>query len=55
MRIIYECGCDGKECERHKVVIGENGNVIEAKMERCNGCKRNNFIGEPWIRISVRY
>lgn len=53
MRIVYECGYDGKECENYRVKLDKNGNVIEPKF-KCyeeHKCSRCYFMGEPWARI----
>lgn len=55
MRIIYECGYDGNECEKYKVKLDENGNIKPQCFE-CdkNGCERCYFMGKPWARISLK-
>ena len=54
MKVIYECGYDGKKCELYKVKLDKEGNVKEQKFECQGKCDRCHFMGEPWARVVMK-
>ena len=62
MKVIYECGYDGNECENYKVELDSEGNVIEKEFKCClyftnDGqvqCDRCYFSGKPWTRVVLK-
>lgn len=55
MKVAYICGCDGKECEKYKVKLDEDGNIIPQKIEcTMRDCDRCGFIGDPWARVEMK-
>ena len=53
-RVVYICGYDGKVCEKYKVRLNDDGEVVDQQIN-CTmaDCDRCGFIGNPWVRLEI--